>query len=236
MKTNDTSLMARKWESFAREDPMHAIATSRSDWTDEAFHESGRAVTERLIRWIGPEHPRKTVLEIGCGLCRTLKHMAGHFEQASGIDIAPSMIDKARASGLPGNIQLHVGSGADLSPIGDETQDFIYSLWVMQHIPDPKVIASYLSEIRRTLKPDGRVAIQFDTRPATLLSKIYEKLPDLPLFPKSRRCLRRYRLNSHALLRMVEQAGLEILEGVRPDTVAHFLLMQKAAHSEPNRP
>jgi len=220
--------MRERWRGFARSDPMYFIVTRAEPWTDEEFFAHGGHLAREVVAWAGDDLRQNRMLEIGCGVGRVLAHFAPFFERVDGIDIAPEMIARARASGLPDNVHVAVSSGGDLRQCHDDEMDFVFSYLVFQHIPERTVIGSYLSEIRRVLNPDGRAALQFDTRPKTVASRIAAVLPDFMLPRSHRRYIRRYRRSRDEVLTMVQEAGLA-LEGERdPNTEAHFMLLKPA--------
>src|SRR5919201_3434483 len=114
----------------------------------------------RCAAWAGEDIGDARMIEIGCGLGRMLVHFAPHFERVDGVDIAPEMIEGARQADLPPNVHLTVTSGSDLAPFAESAFDFAFSFQVFQHIPDEAVIASYLREFRRVLRPGGRAVAQ----------------------------------------------------------------------------
>jgi SAM-dependent methyltransferase len=140
----------RFWEEAAAVDAIRAIADQD---TDESFEVSGKGDADRIVELL-PDRDA-VVLEIGCGIGRVLQHLAGHYREVHGIDIAGEMVEQGRRrlAHLP-NVQFHQGNGYDLEPFADETFDLVYSALVLQHMP--KTIAyNYFQETRRVLRPDG---------------------------------------------------------------------------------
>jgi ubiquinone/menaquinone biosynthesis C-methylase UbiE len=217
--------MRERWRDFAARDPMFYIAANRDDWTTQDFLAQGSALVDDVLDWAG-DTPRKTMLEIGCGLGRMLVHFARHFETAYGVDIAPEMIDRAREL-CPTNVRLSVGSGRDLSEFHDAMFDFAFCVQVFQHIPDREVISRYLREIRRTLRPGASAVVQFDTRPYRTLERIAFRLPDFALPRTRRRYIRRYRLDVAEPAALAAAAGLEIVDQRDPGAAEHFLLLRR---------
>jgi ubiquinone/menaquinone biosynthesis C-methylase UbiE len=117
--------------------------------------------------------------------------------------------------------------GTDLKQFENDTFDLVYSYIVFQHIPEEAVIESYLREISRVLKPGGRAALQFDTRPEGALVKLYKSLPDSLLPRPHRRFIRRYRRRPERLQILMEGAGLTIADEQGRRTAEHFFLLKK---------
>jgi SAM-dependent methyltransferase len=57
---------------------------------------------------------------------------------------------------------LHVTSGADLAPVPDASAELVFSYIVFQHIPSREVIANYVREAARVLKPGGAFKFQLN--------------------------------------------------------------------------
>ena len=95
----------------------------------------------------------KSILDLGCGKGRFLKHFVKHCSSATGIDISDKLIDHARKN-VP-DADFVVGSATKL-PFDNESFDLVYSIETFEHIPD---IESAISEIHRVLKPGGKVVI-----------------------------------------------------------------------------
>ena len=104
--------------------------------------------------------PSTVALEIGCGVGRMMKAAAERFDRVVGIDVSRLAIDKARELvGPTPRMDLVVGSGVDLSPVESNSVDFAWSYASLACMPVP-VIASYLVEMKRVLKPTGMARVQ----------------------------------------------------------------------------
>lgn len=227
-----TADMRRHWDAFAAEDPMFYIASQREDWTREAFFAEGSQIVEEIVAQVGGRIENSRALEVGCGLGRLLVPLSAHFEHVDGIDIAPEMIEAAKASGMPSNVSLWTGSGSDLQPLPEDHYDFVLSQHVFQHIPDERIVAGYLREIARVMKPAGLAWLYFDTRPAGLGVRALQALPDR-LLPRTRRqFIRRYRLAPARLKHQIEAAGLAVVEERGRGTSMHVLALVPAAHPD----
>ena len=110
---------------------------------------------------LGTMNAGETVLDLGCGAGTDLliaAQMVGPDGRAIGIDITPSMVDRTRQSaaqmGLT-NVEVHQGPIEQL-PLPDESVDVVISNGVIDLVPDKDAV---FSEIKRVLKPGGRVQL-----------------------------------------------------------------------------
>jgi arsenite methyltransferase len=110
---------------------------------------------------LGLMNEGETVLDLGCGAGTDLliaAQMVGARGQAIGIDITPSMVQRARDSaaemGLE-NVEVHEGAIEQL-PLPNESVDVVISNGVIDLVPDKEAV---FSEIKRVLKPGGRLQI-----------------------------------------------------------------------------
>jgi SAM-dependent methyltransferase len=120
---------------------------------------------------VEPEDLRgKTVLDAGCGGGRFVELLSGHGARVVGVDVDLAGLDQASAAlGAKPNVDL-VQANLFRLPFRRGAFDFIYSLGVLHHTPDPK--AAFL-ELVPLLKPGGRIAVWVYPRsPATPVSDI----------------------------------------------------------------
>jgi SAM-dependent methyltransferase len=226
---DQVAAMRENWRRFARDDPRYYIACQNGG-SHEAFIEGEVQLAPETLAWLDPNVGRERFLEIGCGLGRLLRHFAPHFTRVDGIDIAPEMVEGARASGLPENVFVSVGSGGDLSGFADGSIDVVFSSQVLQHIPDAAVVRSYVRETARVLRPNGGAILQFDTRVPSLASRLYFSLPNGLRLRRHRDFIRRYRRDAEWVRRTAAEAGLTVYKEHQPGTDRHWFVM---AHTSP---
>jgi demethylmenaquinone methyltransferase/2-methoxy-6-polyprenyl-1,4-benzoquinol methylase/phosphoethanolamine N-methyltransferase len=152
----------------------------------------GPAMRERTIA-LARLVPGERVLEVGCGtgeIALRAKARTGPTGSVAGIDPSPEMIAVSRQKAARANLDIDYRvAGAEALPFTDATFDVVLSSLMMHHLPeDLKPCA--LAEIRRVLKPSGRLLIVDFTEPTSRLGRlqpvwlIHRRLPsnvrDLP--------------------------------------------------------
>lgn len=101
------------------------------------------------------------VLDLGCGAGTDLliaAQMVGPGGAVTGIDMTPSMLERARASAAEmgrTNVSLHESLIESL-PLPDESVDVVISNGVIDLVPDKEAV---FAEIDRVLKPGGRLQV-----------------------------------------------------------------------------
>ena len=114
----------------------------------------------------------RKVLEVGCGAGVDLARFARGGAQVTGVDLAASAIDLARANFSQQSLQgdFRVADGEEL-PFPDDAFDLVYAHGVVQYTADPRRL---VQECRRVLKPGGQAVFQVYNRVSWLngLSKL----------------------------------------------------------------
>jgi demethylmenaquinone methyltransferase/2-methoxy-6-polyprenyl-1,4-benzoquinol methylase/phosphoethanolamine N-methyltransferase len=139
--------------------------------------------------------PGERVLEVGCGtgeVAQRARARVGPTGQVSGIDPSAEMIAVALRKSARARLDIDYRVGAiEALPYPDASFDIVLSSLMMHHLPDDLKLAG-LIEVRRVLKPGGRVLIVDLKRPRGWLSRLamplllhahlgrgYEHLPDI---------------------------------------------------------
>ena len=104
---------------------------------------------------------REQALDFGCGVGRLTRALSHYFRECYGVDIAESMIDKARElnASVPG-CHFILNERQDLRIFPDNRFDMIYTNVVLMHMPTKAMIKSYIAEFVRILRVDGLLAFQ----------------------------------------------------------------------------
>jgi SAM-dependent methyltransferase len=114
----------------------------------------------RLVDFHG--YSGRRVLEVGCGAGVDLARFAKGGAMVTGVDLAPSAIELARANfaqqGLHGDFR--VANGEHL-PFADASFDVVFAHGVVQYTADPRRL---VDECRRVLTPGGEAIVQVYNR------------------------------------------------------------------------
>jgi ubiquinone/menaquinone biosynthesis C-methylase UbiE len=122
--------------------------------------------------------PGDKVLEIGFGPGIGIQVLAERSPAAhvTGIDLSPEMLDQAAARNAnavrDGRVDLERGSAESL-PFPDESFDKAFAINSMQVWPDA---VSGLREVRRVLKPGGKIVLGFTVNSGQPKSGVAESL------------------------------------------------------------
>lgn len=126
----------------------------------DEFHSRRRAATTELAGLLAPK-PGDRVIDTGSGLGGPARYLAATYGcHVTGIDLTPEFVATAteltRLTKLSDRVAFRQGSALDL-PFADASFDLAWSQNVAMNIADrPR----YYAEMRRVLKPGGRLAIQ----------------------------------------------------------------------------
>lgn len=135
-------------QGFAREEEE-----AKNYWKSEGVHPASYPVTPHyipaiaeIVDTIKAEH----VFEFGCGSGRNLAAFreicAARHLKCAGIDISPSLIAAGRNKF---NLQIEEGDENTLQSIGDDLYDLVFTVSVLDHLPDPSIALGHLARISR---------------------------------------------------------------------------------------
>src|SRR3954454_563356 len=156
--------MQEFWDERAREDAFFFV-DNRIKYRDPAeerrFWAMGREDLDRLLGAVDLVlEPDGVVVEIGCGVGRLTRVLAGRALSVKALDVSSEMLAIARnENSTLRNVEWIHGDGVSLAGIGDGVADAAVSHVVFQHIPDPQITLGYIREVGRVLKPGGVAAL-----------------------------------------------------------------------------
>jgi SAM-dependent methyltransferase/uncharacterized protein YbaR (Trm112 family) len=136
------------------------IETARSfgyEWTrfPEMYAEWGQSFLD-YMQPHGPEFFRgKRVLDAGCGNGRFAHYAAKYGAEVWAIDLGQAVLVAQKNTEQAGAAQV-VQADLYRPPFAPESFDFIYSIGVLHHLPDPEAA---FQNLLRYLKPGGEIQI-----------------------------------------------------------------------------
>jgi len=186
---------------------VERAAAPSGPWWDELrpvtrSRDQARRAYDRASRWYGLEapfergprragirllapRPGERILDAGCGpgdALVTLAGAVGPAGRATGVDLSPAMIGRARRriqdAGLADRVELRVADAAAL-PWPDGSFDAAFASFTLELFDTPEIPA-VLGEWRRVLRPGGRLVVVSLSRAAPVgrLTHAYERLHD----------------------------------------------------------
>ncbi|MEO8012094.1 MAG: class I SAM-dependent methyltransferase [Dokdonella sp.] len=187
------------WATLGRDDPLWAVL-SRPDkrggrWGVDEFLATGAIEIDSqlaALAALGVPARFAVALDFGCGAGRLTRALARHFDRVVGVDVAGSMIRKARDLNADiGNIDFVENDSPRLDMIADASMDLIYSNMTLQHIP-AQLAAGYVAEFLRVLAPGGVASFQFvDGHDGSWRGRLFSLAPNRLLNPLRRILWRR---------------------------------------------
>jgi SAM-dependent methyltransferase len=206
-----------QWDRLGRTDPLWAILTEpekrNGGWDEAGFFATGQTEIAELmarVAALGLPALRRTALDFGCGVGRATQALTGYFDEVTGVDIAPAMLERARRYNRHGDrCRYLLNQQNHMRAFPAAAFDLVYSRITLQHLPR-RHIRSYLAEFLRVLRPGGLLVFQ---------------LPD---------CYRDWRASiGHGLYRLVARRLLrraDVMEmyGIRRERVVALLKAQGA--------
>ena len=121
----------------------------------------GEAFRKRIVDEASLK-PGESVLDCGCGtgtLAVVAKRQVGPKGRVCGIDISKDQLDVARKKIKRENLEIEFcESSIDELPFPDHSFNAIFSTLMLHHVPREVKIGAF-REMRRVLKPGGRIVI-----------------------------------------------------------------------------
>ena len=168
---DDLSELRATWDELGRDDPLWAVLstpqTRGNRWQPEEFFATGRVEIDGLmarLTALGLEPDGRRCLDFGCGVGRLSRALASHFARVDGIDIAASMVERARQFNRDVDACVFtVNAAPDLRLFDDGVFDLIYTRLVLMHMK-PRFSKRYIGEFVRVLAPNGVAVFHLPSR------------------------------------------------------------------------
>lgn len=101
--------------------------------------------------------PRSKVLDVACGTGNLALPAARLGANVTGVDIAPNLVEQARANAAREGLQAQFDEGdAEALPYNDASFDTVVTMYGAMFAPRPDVVAA---ELLRVTKPGGRIGM-----------------------------------------------------------------------------
>lgn len=179
--------LQENWDRMGNDDPLWAVSTApqyrRNKWQVDEFFGSGEDDVCRLF-YRAQSHGYSRfdrALDFGCGVGRLSQALAKRCESVVGVDIAPSMLGKAREyDQSDGKIDFLLNSRPDLSLLPSDSIDLIYSEIVLMHMR-PEYSMAYIREFFRVARKGALIVFQVPevTKKQAVRSMVPEPLWDI---------------------------------------------------------
>ena len=196
---------------------QHALYTAVAHEYDDVFprHIAEHYIDKRvgLVKELQPFGG--LILDVGCGTGQLGAAIASEGYDVHGVDLAVSMIARARARGLAGTS----ASVTTALPFADNSFDLALTVATLHHLETPERVAATVSEMGRVVKRGGFVVL-WDHNPANpywpiLMKRVPQDSGDERLVPLAE------------LVRDVDHAGLRqhrvFRSGFTPDFLPVWL-------------
>jgi hypothetical protein len=186
----DLNQLKLTWNELGKMRPYWAVIAAQTEGDDKALFKSGKKEVNRdlklIRRHLTPVYG--LALDFGCGLGRLARFTARRFQNVIGLDIAQSMIEKAKLLNKDvENLNFVLNDKNDLSMFSSDTFDYCYSKLVLQHMPNG-LSGNYIAEFIRVTKPNSPILFQIPVGMASDKSlsksemrariKVVKRLPD----------------------------------------------------------
>jgi 2-polyprenyl-3-methyl-5-hydroxy-6-metoxy-1,4-benzoquinol methylase len=156
----ELALIEAAWNQAATGDAMFNIITdpakANGGWTSEEFFAHGQDEIDRAMERLADlvDIRLGRALDFGCGLGRLTQALTDWFGKVEGVDVSEEMVIRAREHNEHDVVTFHHNARADLGMFKDRTFDLVYSMIVLQHMPQD-MQHGYVGEFFRVLKPGG---------------------------------------------------------------------------------
>ena len=184
--------------------------------------ERGAEELASLFGRLGADPRGGLCVEVGCGPGRMTGALAARFDRVVAVDVSPAMLARARAAVTAPNVDYRKVSGERLDGVESACADAAVCYLVFQHLPSRRLVAAYVHELARVLRPGGEAFVQLPVLDGGLVPRLWRALRT-PAARLSRPELRGVRLTAAEFDRAVSDAELTIVAtDTGPDSPYRF--------------
>jgi SAM-dependent methyltransferase len=123
-------------------------------WADAPADPEPWEWERRRALLLSEARPGETVLDLGCGAGRFVHALNAAGARAIGVEIANAALERARVNAPDADLRLVAPDGS--LPLDHGEVDLVWCSEVLEHVADT---AHILLEVRRVLKPHGRLIV-----------------------------------------------------------------------------
>lgn len=139
--------------------PEGALAGVDGSASEDVVRMTGRFAATQLKTSLALSGEQR-VLELGCGVGRIGRELAGHFRSWHGVDISEHMISVAKERlGDVSDVSFSLLDRSALSGLEDDAFDRAYSIAVLCHM-DKEDLFLYLKELKRVVTAGGLIHVE----------------------------------------------------------------------------
>lgn len=150
------------------------MTDARRTYLPAAGHDWGLPLYDPLVKLLGGDAARRVlveqaalqpgdrILEVGCGTGSLLMQIARTRPSVdiTGLDPDPKALARAKRKADAASVAIRLDRGfADALPYADASFDRVFSCFMFHHLTDADEKVRALREIRRVLKPGGRLQL-----------------------------------------------------------------------------
>jgi SAM-dependent methyltransferase len=159
------------WNALAELDPLWTILSDPQKkfgkWDRAEFFGTGDREADRVLGMCkshGVNVSYGRLLDFGCGVGRMTRAFSHHFESCVGIDISEKMIELAREFNSRQPRCEFIVSKEAVLPFAKKSFDFVFTVIVLQHLPNRCMISQYIAEFLRVAKDNGTIVFELPSQ------------------------------------------------------------------------
>ena len=137
---------------------MEALKTRlKATWMSGDYGHFAKYLEAGALEFLSriPIEPGMRILDVACGAGQISIPAARAGAKVTGIDIAPNLIEQARARAQAENLDAHFDEGdAEMLPYEDSSFELVISLIGAMFAPRPELVAA---ELKRVCRPGGKI-------------------------------------------------------------------------------
>ena len=129
-----------------------------SKLTDQKPQNLYEEIKPRLHKRIGREvRLARRVLDLGCGSCDLVKHLADTYDQdVTGVDVSGGSFPSSRRTHHGCRFHCRKRNAANMTFAADGSVDAVVTMWALHEMAEPRAV---LREVRRVLRPGGEIFV-----------------------------------------------------------------------------